>query len=295
MQPVIIHTNVWLAFFFLVFQLICNGKEYWQLKQDQFQQYLAFNSNLPEVLKILLYSFELLRSNHGETDSLCRMFNTTPIQFPTCVVILQQKMIPYLKVSCCVHAMPLLAGQSPKCITGWVLVIALLVGRSSGHGIPWVLLLAIASVYGYWNLQLFLALFSWYWPVTLDKEVVLGYLIWNIHMSRVVECSELRLQPKQNMLIIFQRTQLQEYGIFSTSLSTDLTYGMSSLQYSHCHIFRLYAATTDVFLASLILLLLPKHLQLPWAPGVSQIALEAIATCLWLIIHALLPWLKIAI
>lgn len=91
-QLVLIHTNGWLAFF-LVFQFICNSKEYWQLKQDWFQLCMVFSSNLPEVLKILLHSLELLCSNHGETDSLCGMFNTTAIQFPTCVVILQQKKI----------------------------------------------------------------------------------------------------------------------------------------------------------------------------------------------------------
>jgi hypothetical protein len=53
-----------------VFQLICDGKEYWQLKQDWFQQCLTFDSWLPEVLKLLMCSFELLRSNHGEADSL---------------------------------------------------------------------------------------------------------------------------------------------------------------------------------------------------------------------------------
>ena len=87
------HTLKWLACIFLVFQLICNGKEYWQLKQDWFQHCLAFDSSLLEVLKLLMSSFELLLSNHGETDSLCGMFNTTAIQFPTCVLILQQKKI----------------------------------------------------------------------------------------------------------------------------------------------------------------------------------------------------------
>ena len=75
-----------------------------------------------------------------------------------------------------------------KLIDGTPVRIWELVDRSSGHGIPWVLFLAIASVYGYRNLQCILALFSLYWPVTFDKEVGLGCLIWNIHMSRVVEC-----------------------------------------------------------------------------------------------------------
>ena len=92
MHLVVIHSNGWLAFF-LVFQLICDGKEYWQLKQDWFQHCLAFDSSLPEVLKLLISSFELLRSNHGEAVSLCGMFTTTTIQFPTCVLILQQKKI----------------------------------------------------------------------------------------------------------------------------------------------------------------------------------------------------------
>jgi len=69
-----------------------------------------------------------------------------------------------------------------------VRIWGLLVKRSPRHGISWVLFLAIASVFGYWNLQCILALFSLYWPVTFDKEVGLGCLIWNIHMSRVVEC-----------------------------------------------------------------------------------------------------------
>jgi hypothetical protein len=46
-------------------------------------------------------------------------------------------------------------------------------------GISWVLFLAIAPIYGYWTLKWFLALSSW--PVPMDKEMVLGYLIWNIH------------------------------------------------------------------------------------------------------------------
>ncbi|CAD6264957.1 unnamed protein product [Miscanthus lutarioriparius] len=75
-----------------------------------------------------------------------------------------------------------------KLIDGTPVRIWELVDRSSGHGIPWVLFLAIASVYGYRNLQCILALFSLYWPVTFEKEVGLGCLIWNIHMSRVVEC-----------------------------------------------------------------------------------------------------------
>ena len=75
-----------------------------------------------------------------------------------------------------------------KLIDGTLVRIWELVDRSSGHGIPWVLFLAIASVYGYQNLQCILALFSLYWPITFDKEVGLGCLIWNIHMSKVVEC-----------------------------------------------------------------------------------------------------------
>ena len=67
-----------------------------------------------------------------------------------------------------------------KLIDGTPVRIWELVDRSSGHGIPWVLFLAIVFVYGYQNLQCILALFSLYWPVTFDKEVGLGYLIWKL-------------------------------------------------------------------------------------------------------------------
>jgi hypothetical protein len=43
------HTSGWLAFF-LVFQLMCKGKEHWQFKQELFHLCLAFDSSLTGVL-----------------------------------------------------------------------------------------------------------------------------------------------------------------------------------------------------------------------------------------------------
>lgn len=81
-----------------------------------------------DMLKILLYNFELLRSNHRESGSLCGMLNTTAVQVSTCVVFLQQKKIS--KLVCLISHIPVSYQKQPATICPMQLI---LLGRAGQH------------------------------------------------------------------------------------------------------------------------------------------------------------------
>jgi len=94
------------------------AKDHWQANQELLQQFLSSGPSCTEVLKIMLCYFELLSSDPGEADSLCRLLRTTAVHLPTFCIITKLFLFRYEALLDCNLTSVLVLGtvSAPTCL-----------------------------------------------------------------------------------------------------------------------------------------------------------------------------------